>query len=351
MQRWLIRSALALLSLAIALPCFAQGRIVFTRALYNPEPNPTLRSSTLYSVNDDGTGFRQLAPMTAGVYRLDPRWSPSGNSIAYVYGTPGGDRQLWRMDANGANRTRISWGAGDHMDPAWRPDGGMIAFIRFEPLGGSCLALVRPNGTGQRDLFCPPERAFFDNRPRWSLDGLRLFVTFAIRLPGLEPPYDVFAYSIDPATGAATLLTQQRFEDYRRLVIDPTGTRALVVGGGDIDAVDFATDMVVPRTEGGFPLWSKRGSRFAYEKETFTDSAIYTHVWIMSADGLSDYEIPMPIADGLWYSPVEFSRDGTRLLTNRGTGEGVAIRMFDIATGAWTRLPEGFAEDWWQPAP
>lgn len=86
MQRWLI-GVVAAVSLAITIPCAAQGRIVFLRSIQNPEPNPTLRSSTLYSVNDDGTGFRQLAPMRDGVYRFDPRWSPSGNTLVYVYMT------------------------------------------------------------------------------------------------------------------------------------------------------------------------------------------------------------------------------------------------------------------------
>lgn len=351
MPRSLARFAALALSLAVALPCAAQGRIAFVRSVYNPEPDPTLRASTLYRVNADGTGFQQLAPMTAGIYRFDPRWSPSGNTLVYVFRQPGTSGQLWRMTATGGNRTRISWGSADHEYPAWRPDGGMIAFIARSASGSSCLALVRPDATGQRNLFCPPGFTFFDNRPRWSADGTRLLVATNLRGIGLEPPYYSRAYSVDATTGVATLLTAQTFEDQRSLVIHPSGTHGLYSGQGRIDAVDFTTDAVVPRTEGVEPVWSKRGSRFAYTKTHFTDAAIYSHVWLMSADGTSDYEIPMPVADDLGYYPVEFSRDGTRLLTNRLSQGGVAVRLFDIASGSWVRLPEGSASDWWQPAP
>jgi Tol biopolymer transport system component len=336
---------------AAAIPCAAQGRVAFVRWTYNPDD--TLRSSTLYRVNADGTGFQQLAPATANVYRFDPQWSPSGNTIAYQYQAgPGAMGQIWRMSATGTNRTRISSGTRNHEWPTWRPDGGMLLFVtHLYATGSHCLAIVRPDGTGQRNLFCPPAPTFIDYRPRWSADGSRIFVATNLRGSGLEPPYYSRAYSINASTGVATLLTSQTFEDERRLVINPAGTGGLYVDSSsdDIDAVDFATDAVVPRAQGRNPVWSQGGTRFAYEKTTFTDTAIYTHVWIMSADGSTDTEIPMPAADGVTWSPVEFSRDATRILTDRYNGSTVAMRLFNVGSGTWVTLPNGSANDWYQP--
>ena len=228
----------------------------------------------------------------------------------------------------------------------------MIAFTSRETLGISCLVIVRPDGTGQRNLYCPPSTStYFNERPRWSSDGTRLFISTWQRGSGLEPPYFMNAYSVNASTGTRTLLTSGTFEDGYRLVINPAGTQGLLDDGDTISAINFATDAIVPRTEGTNPVWSLGGTRFAYQKTEFTPSAIYTHVWIMSADGTTDTEIPMPIADGLDYSPVEFSRDGTRMLTNRYSPatDDVAIRLFNVASGTWVSLPVGAASDWFQP--
>ena len=348
MHRSFFAIAVALCSLAGVAPCAAQSRVAFTRWTYNTDG--TLRSSTLYRVNADGTGLLQLAPTSAGVYRFDPQWSPSGNTLVYQSYSAGANGKLWRMTATGGARTRITTGTAVHENPAWRPDGGMIAFTTMETPGGSCLAIVRPDGTGQRNLYCPSSTStYFNARPRWSSDGTRLFVSTWRRGPGLEPPYYLEAYSVNASTGARTLLTSGTFDDGYRLLINPAGTQGLLDDGDTISSINFATDAIVPRTEGTNPVWSAGGTRFAYEKTQFSPTAIYTHVWVMSADGTTDTEIPMPVADGLDYAPVEFSRDGTRMLTNRYDGSTVAIRLFNVASGTWVSLPVGAASDWFQP--
>ncbi len=338
----------ALLSLAMVEPCAAQSRVVFLRGVYNTDGS--LRSSTLYRVNADGTGLSQLAPMSANVYRFDPQWSPSGNTIVYQSWTGTAASKLWRMAATGGTRTQVTTGTASHELPSWRPDGGMIAFTTTVPsTGASCLAIVRPDGTGQRNLYCPTAREYFNARPVWSSDGARLFVSTWRRGAGLEPPYYLNAFSINASTGARTLLTSGMFEDGYRLLINPAGTQGLLDDGREISSINFATDAIVPRAEGTYPVWSAGGSRFAYQKTQFSGSDIYSHVWVMSADGTSDTEIPMPVANGLDYYPVEFSRDATRLLTDRVNASGVAMRLFNVASGTAVSLPVGSASDWYQP--
>ncbi|MCC8362658.1 hypothetical protein LK996_06170 [Lysobacter sp. A6] len=355
-----IAIAAGALLFAVAVPCAAQSRVAFVRGVFNTDF--TLRSSTLYRVNIDGTGFLQLAPMTAGTYRFDPRWSPSGNTLVYTFRSGGGAGQLWRMTATGGNRTRLTFGTADHHGPAWRGDGGMIAYIA-QGASGACLAIVRPDATGQRNIFCPPGPAYIDTRPMWSSDGTRLFISTSFRGSGLEPPYFSRAYSVNASTGAATLLTAQTFDDFRYLVFHPSGTNGLYAGDGSIDAVNFATDVLVPRAQGEYPLWSQGGSRFAYTKRQFSDSGpliVYDHVWVMSADGSTDVEVTPPIVDNIEYVAVEFSRDATRLLTDRTVympsepGSGLYVgdpymRLFNVASGTWVNLPQGGASDWFQP--
>jgi Tol biopolymer transport system component len=348
MRRSTFAIVAALFSLAIVEPCAAQSRVAFLRWVYNGDGS--LNSSTLYRVNADGTGLMQLAPTSPNVYRFDPRWSPSGNTIVYQSSTGSANPKLWRMTATGGSRTQITTGTSYHSLPSWRPDGGLIAFTTQATPGASCLALVRPDGTGQRNLYCPtPSTVYFNARPVWSADGTRLFVSTWRRGTGLEPPYYMNAYSINVSTGTRTLLTSGMFEDGYRLLINPAGTQGLLDDGREISSINFATDAIVPRAEGTNPVWSQGGSRFAYQKTQFSGTDMYTHVWIMSADGTSDTEIPMPIADGLEYFPVEFSNDATRLLTDRSNASGVAMRLFNVASGTWVSLPVGSANDWFQP--
>ena len=57
-----------------------------------------------------------------------PRWSPDGETLAFVSARDGDD-QIWTMDvSSGAFKkvTTISTGAGD---PVWSPDGKWLAFV------------------------------------------------------------------------------------------------------------------------------------------------------------------------------------------------------------------------------
>lgn len=362
MFRSFIRTvAVGAVLLGVVLPCAAQSRVTFGRSVLNPDGS--LRSSTIYRVNTDGTGFLQLGAMTTGVHRFDPQWSPSGNTILYSYiPSPGASERLYRMNATGGARTRLTFGTADHRWARWRPDGGMIAYVAAGS-SGSCLAVVRPDATGQRNIFCPPGPGWVDNIPMWSADGTRIFVSTGFFGPGLEPPYQSRAYSVNATTGAATLLTAQTLDEPRIVYFHPSGTHGLYAdpsGNEPIDAVDFATDVLVPRTVGFAPVWSRGGTRFAYSRTEFSGLDQYAHVWIMAADGSTDVEVTPPIANNLEYTAVEFSRDATRLMTNRtiyspiSPGSGLyvgatAIRLFNVASGTWVNLPNGVASDWYQP--
>ena len=359
-RRTALLAGLALLCASVT--CAAQSsRITFERSVSNSDGS--LRSSTIYRINADGSGFQQLAPMTSGVYRFTPTWSPHGTYIAYVYATaPSVHEDLYLMTASGANRRRLTTGSADHSQPAWRPDGSSIAYIA-EGTSGACLGIVRFDGSGQRNLFCPPGPAYIDNTPQWTSDGSRILISTGYRGPGLEPPYHSRAYSVNPGSGAATLLTEQTFDDPRVLHFAPNGTHGLYDGGyndGPIDDVDFATDVLTPRTTGHSPLYSHDGSRFAYTQRQFGGSlGTWDHVFVMSADGGSDREVTPVMIDNLEYIAIDWSNDDTRLLLDRtvyapiSPGSGLyvgtpAMRIYNAATSAYSTLPSGAASDWYQ---
>jgi Tol biopolymer transport system component len=344
--------------------CAAQGsRIVFQRTILNGDG--TLNAETLYRVNADGSGLLQLRPMTVGVYRTGGTWSPHGTYIAYVRGnTATLHDDLYVMTASGANPRRITTGPANHFAPAWRPDGGLIAYIAQGP-SGACLGLVRPDGSGQHNVFCPPGPANIDGAPQWSADGSRILLSTSFSGGSLEPR-GIRAYRVNPSTGAATLLTAQLMDDYRprRIYFAPDGTHGLLASSYSdqpIEAVDFATDIPVPLTTGYAPVYSHDGSRFAYTKQGFTGAPTFDsfqHVWVMAANGSREHEVTPAILDGLEYVAVEWSLDDACLLINRtlyGPNAGgdlyvdtQRMRIFNVATSALTALPAGAAEDWYQ---
>ncbi len=90
----------------------ADGRIAF------------VRDGDIYTIEAAGTGLQRL---TSGGHDSGPRWSPSGNEIAYL------DRgNLWIMAADGTDRAQVTGAAPRYTDarPSWSPNGRYVAFVR-----------------------------------------------------------------------------------------------------------------------------------------------------------------------------------------------------------------------------
>jgi TolB protein len=149
-----------------------------------------------------GGRARRLA---TSVPMLAPSWSPNSRRIA-----ASGPRGLWVINvATGAAREILSLGEDEVGAPAWSPDGRWIAFVRTppstgltgQPLGSSQLWLVRPDGSGLRQLT-KLTGASATGAPAWSPDGRRLAFTY--RGPSNWPVATIRANG----TGLRTLYTR-----------------------------------------------------------------------------------------------------------------------------------------------
>jgi uncharacterized repeat protein (TIGR01451 family) len=197
-------AALALAGLlALAVPATADLPAVNGRIAYDQGGNP----SAIWTIAQDGYFPRKLAN------GREPAWSHDGTALAYVtgQGDTAASGQLALMNADGSNqrivdtdlgpnisrpsfspdgtqvvvaafgdlyvvplaggRSRLLVADGDY--PVWSPDGSLIAFVR----NYSTIMLVRPDGSGLRDLTANGAGNTYNRQISWSPDSKRIAFT------------------------------------------------------------------------------------------------------------------------------------------------------------------------------
>jgi len=210
----------------------------------------------IYVMNSDGSNVGQLTfPNTARdsitghvtdtTSNFHPAWSPDGTKIAFA-STRDTNSEIFVMEPNGANVTRLTSDAADDAQPAWSPDGSKIAFASHRD-GNDEIYVMNANGSGQVNLT---NSAASDLAPAWSPDGTKI------------------AFQSNRQTNGAVWVMNADGSNPVRLTTPSSGTAA------------------------GAPSWSPDGTRIAYEQEG--------DIWVMNVDGSRKIRITSGFwADGL----------------------------------------------------
>ncbi|MCU0276112.1 MAG: hypothetical protein MUF02_04540 [Acidobacteria bacterium] len=122
----------------------------------------------IYLMNADGS---EVKAITSKGGNCRPDWSPDGRRIAYVSDVADGMGDVWIMDANGGNRTRVTYGDDSYdYNPAWSPDGKWIVYettkgskngpwsLAIIPAAGGTPLLLSPAGADDRMPDWAPEK-------------------------------------------------------------------------------------------------------------------------------------------------------------------------------------------------
>ena len=173
-----------------------------------------------------------------------PRWSPSGDRLAFVARAEGQKPQVWiHWFATGANAalTPLSEAPGDL---AWSPDGQRIGFTMFVPGDGATLGtpVAKPEGAKWADPIRVIDKVHFredgagylrpgfnhvfvvsadggaprqltfgayddGNSVSWTADGRRLLIATNHGKDWERQPLNSDLFAVDAATGALTQLT------------------------------------------------------------------------------------------------------------------------------------------------
>jgi Tol biopolymer transport system component len=117
-----------------------QKKIVFVR-----EKSSVLES--VFVMDANGSNAIELTP---GENAFDPRWLPNGK-IVYASGV-GSASEIYMMNADGSNKTRLTTDAIGDICPEVSPDGLTIAYMK-NISGTHQIYFMSPGGTNQRALI------------------------------------------------------------------------------------------------------------------------------------------------------------------------------------------------------
>ena len=132
----------------------------------------------IYVMNPDGTNQTRL---TSNLILDDhPTWSSDGKKIAFLSQNASGAFAIFVMNADGTGKTEITpvtylpQSAYDGFSISWSPDGRHLVFSEYVPVVGT-IVVVNADGSNRRNLT-------LGIHPAWSPDGSKiLFLTVTTR--------------------------------------------------------------------------------------------------------------------------------------------------------------------------
>jgi len=232
----------------------------------------------LYVMNRDGYDLSRLTRGEAD--SIAGPWSPDGTRIVYMaFGLTTSD--IWVMNADGTEPVNLTDTPDvDEGFPAWSPDGTHIAFTSRRD-GNNEIYVMNADGTNPTRWTDNPADDF---APAWSPDGTQIaFVSDRGREAGV---YDL--YLMDVVSTAVRRLTDDEAIDYSP-AWSPDSTRIAFRshhdGAADIYVINVdgngLTNLTNDPSDDWAPTWSPDGTTIAFQSNRDGNWEIYT----MAVDG------------------------------------------------------------------
>ncbi len=232
----------------------------------------------IYAMNVDGSQVTRLTDSSA--IDADPDWSPDRTKIAFTSSRTGtGD--VYVMNSDGTGITRLTTSSGIDTLGSWSPDGKKIAFTSTRD-GNAEIYVMNADGTDQTRLTNNPR---IDADPDWSPDGTK--IAFSSTRDGNSEIYVMNANGTNPTrlTNNPAIDTLGSWSPDGGKIVFTSGR----TGNGDIYTMNAngtgVTRLTTSNAIDGAPDWSADGTQivFASTRDGFFNSEIY----VMNADGSS----------------------------------------------------------------
>jgi tol-pal system beta propeller repeat protein TolB len=273
-------------STALAPPAAAtypgsNGRIAYHRV-------ESATNVDIWTIDPDGSDPTNL---TTNSPRFDviPNWSPDGRRIVFVSrrdGAAPGDREIYVMNADGSNQTRLTNLPGRDDTPTWSPDGQRIAFTSTRD-GDFEIFTMNADGTDVKQIT---NNTGFDATPEYSPDGAKIvFESDASGVDGLHV-MNADGTHVRRLTDADAQAFGPDWSPFGNQIA--FANNCCVEENSDIFVIKASGKKLERLTHdfdnNTFPTWSPDGQLIAFDHGVIDfEAGVFdqTDIWVMNADG------------------------------------------------------------------
>jgi TolB protein len=175
----------------------------------------------IYVMNSDGSEVSRLTNSPGP--DQGPVWSPDGRRIAFESFRDGGKR-IFVMNADGTAQTNVSHSLDSTAGVAWSPDGTQIAFTSLSTSRRQQIWIVNSDGSGGRPLTGLED----ERSPTWSPDGRRIAFIAARGVVQGSVRFDLYVVNAD---GSGRSLLASLDDSVFNPAWSPDGKRVAFDGG------------------------------------------------------------------------------------------------------------------------
>ncbi len=247
-------------------PTLAETRIAFV----------SLRDGVheIYVMNSDGSNQTRLTNNTEVDY--GPAWSPDGAKIAF-WSNRDGNSEIYVMNSDGTSQMRLTNNLFGDQKPAWSPDGTKIAFHSVRD-GDYEIYSMKADGTDQVRITNSPGEDF---SATWSPDSTKLAFT-----SNRDGNYEVYSVNAD-GTNPVRLTTSAARDDHADWSPDSTKIAFTSLRGGSEDIYVMNSDgtsqvpLMINSVSDSQPSWSPDGAKITFASNREGPSRLFA----MNSDG------------------------------------------------------------------
>ena len=284
-------------------------RLVAWASGFDLNPLNGQNRSGIWIARVDGTQRRRVVAFSNvnkefsphGLNLPDDHPSFSWDNRRIVFTSNRADRDNWDiyvMNVNGSNPTRLTTHAGLDTEPVFSPDDSKIAFS--SEIFGQLDLVVMNLSTGVISRLT--NSPFADIEPAWRPDGQE--IAFTRSFGGVPKQKDVFVIKPDGTGERQVTFTNREDHDPS---YNPTGDQVVITSERPPTSIPYGNVHLIRLSDGaslgdltsdvalgaGDPFWSRDGSTIAYFKSAGPLTRSPQNLFVMSAFlGLNKFKIP-----------------------------------------------------------
>ena len=230
----------------------------------------------IYVMNADGTNQTRLTNHPAE--DTLPSWSSDGARLAFV-SLRDGNQEIYVMDADGSNLARLTDNPDHDGGPAWSPDGASIAYVSRIGEGNFEVYVMDADGSDQVRLTF---NLVGETSPSWSPDGTK--IAFTSERQGHK---EIFVMNAD-GSNQVPLMDLEPTGIFQRHQMPVWSTNDAKIAfrqpgedGGGIYVINVdGTNETLLNVAAAWPAWSPDGTKIA-----FLAGRDNPQIYVMNADG------------------------------------------------------------------